>query len=213
MRFPALCAAVGLILASAPAAAELILCNRTEYVVVAAVGQTGATTRSSEGWWVIYPGACQTPIGRPLPPTGLYLYAYALRAGPGGGREVWAGGEPFCTADDRFQFTGRPPCQPGSVQRGFRVLDHNGAASWTFDLTGPTHWPTLDQARIAGIQRLLGLAGYNPGPVDGFLGDQTLTALTAFQRAHGLGYEVRLTPALMAALNDAAPTPGPPPDP
>ncbi|MCB9958636.1 MAG: DUF1036 domain-containing protein [Rhodospirillaceae bacterium] len=211
MRLSVLCAAAGLLLASAPAAAELVLCNRTEFVVVAAVGQTGATTRSSQGWWVIDPGACQTPIGQPLPPDGLFIYAYALRAGPGGGREVWAGPEPFCTADDRYQFTGRPPCQPGAIQRGFRALDHNGAASWTFDLTGPHPWATLDQARNAGIQRLLGLAGYDPGPVDGFLGDQTLAALIAFQRSQGLGSEVRLTPALMAALNAAAPQPQGPP--
>ena len=156
---------------------------------------------------MIHPGFCQTPIGRPLPSQGLHLYVYAVRTRVGGGREVWSGPVPFCVTDDRFQISGGPPCAGGAQPVGFASLDHRGASTWTFDLTGPNRWATLDQARIAGIQRLLSLAGYDPGPIDGYLGGRTLEALRRFQRAIGLGRDVRLTPLLMDALNEAAPSP------
>jgi peptidoglycan hydrolase-like protein with peptidoglycan-binding domain len=39
---------------------------------------------------------------------------------------------------------------------------------------------------VTTLQELLAAAGYDPGPVDGLFGEQTRTAVEAFQRANGL---------------------------
>ena len=205
MRFLMFVVAAALAAASGSARAELRLCNQTEYVVVAAVGQARGAVAVSEGWWVLYPGSCQIPIGRPLEPTGLHLHAYALRPDPGGGRQIWGGSVPFCVADDRFRFMDGPPCPNTAFPLGFTPLNTGGARSWTFDLTGPGGWSNLDEARIAGVQRLLNLSGYDAGTVDGLAGPNTLRAIRAFQRSAGLGGQVRLNAALLQALNQAAP--------
>lgn len=61
-------------------------------------------------------------------------------------------------------------------------------------------------------QRLLAL-GYNPGPVDGVVGPQTLDAIVRFQQARGLPVDARVTPELAQLLRSitvVAPTPIPP---
>ena len=47
--------------------------------------------------------------------------------------------------------------------------------------TKEAHRAGLDQ-----VQKALRQKGYDPGPVDGFMGPQTVTAVKAFQREHGL---------------------------
>jgi hypothetical protein len=39
---------------------------------------------------------------------------------------------------------------------------------------------------IGKLQGALSKAGYNPGPIDGVIGDSTMSAVNAFQRANGL---------------------------
>lgn len=39
---------------------------------------------------------------------------------------------------------------------------------------------------IEAIQKTLKKEGYRPGPVDGFLGEKTIDALVAYQKAYGL---------------------------
>ena len=43
-----------------------------------------------------------------------------------------------------------------------------------------------ESARVREIQRALQLAGFNPGPIDGHLGQRTRVAVRDFQRAQGL---------------------------
>jgi len=39
---------------------------------------------------------------------------------------------------------------------------------------------------VQDVQRALASAGYNPGPIDGVMGRQTMTAVERFQRSKGL---------------------------
>lgn len=44
----------------------------------------------------------------------------------------------------------------------------------------------MDQEQIRQVQRQLREAGFDPGPIDGIIGEQTKSAVREFQRAHGL---------------------------
>ncbi len=55
-------------------------------------------------------------------------------------------------------------------------------------------------ARIMEIQRALQSAGFNPGPIDGGLGSQTISAVNAFQRSKGLPVDKYLNVQTVNAL-------------
>lgn len=55
----------------------------------------------------------------------------------------------------------------------------------------------------AEIQRALAQAGFNPGPIDGFLGNQTKNAIKAFQSANGLSPDGIVGPKTKAVLFNA----------
>jgi len=75
--------------------------------------------------------------------------------------------------------------QPSALSRPPRHKTHG---------TGPT------QAAICWVQRQLGVAGYDPGPVDCRWGTKTTTALTRFQSDAGLSSTGTLDPATTRAL-------------
>jgi hypothetical protein len=58
--------------------------------------------------------------------------------------------------------------------------------------------------KIRALQIHLRASGYDPGPADGVLGPQTLIAIRAFQRDHGLTPDGRISADLLALV----PTPG-----
>jgi uncharacterized membrane protein len=66
-----------------------------------------------------------------------------------------------------------------------------------------------EQARLAGIQRLLGVAGYDVSPIDGVDGPKTQGALTAFLKSRNLPADFAQNPKLFDALLDAAQAPSP----
>jgi localization factor PodJL len=67
----------------------------------------------------------------------------------------------------------------------------------------------LSRGAISEIQRLLGAAGYDTGPADGFPGDQTVAAITRYQQDVGLPPDGTPSLALLNRLRAAAA--GPPP--
>jgi peptidoglycan hydrolase-like protein with peptidoglycan-binding domain len=64
---------------------------------------------------------------------------------------------------------------------------------------------TAGSARVKEIQRRLGCAGYQPGPVDGRFGAATLTAVRAFQRARGLAVDGIVGSRTIRSLRAACP--------
>lgn len=58
----------------------------------------------------------------------------------------------------------------------------------------------MTSGKISQIQRALQSAGYNPGPIDGSIGADTMTAVNAFQRAKGLPVDKYLNMATVRAL-------------
>lgn len=57
---------------------------------------------------------------------------------------------------------------------------------------------------VADIQRALSARGYNPGPIDGFMGDKTRAAVRSFQRDHGLLADGIVGPDTRGALAAAS---------
>jgi uncharacterized membrane protein len=63
------------------------------------------------------------------------------------------------------------------------------------------------QARLAGIQRLLVIAGYDASPIDGVEGAKTQAAVAAFLKDHKLAAEAAAQPDFFATLLEAARNP------
>ncbi len=63
------------------------------------------------------------------------------------------------------------------------------------------------QARLAGIQRLLVIAGYDANPIDGVQGAKTQNALTKFLKDRKLPADAAAGPDFFATLLDAARNP------
>ncbi|HTF02117.1 MAG TPA: DUF1036 domain-containing protein, partial [Bradyrhizobium sp.] len=64
-----------------------------------------------------------------------------------------------------------------------------------------------EQARLAGIQRLLVVAGYDAAPIDGVDGPKTQAALAAFLRNRGLTPDTVQAPNFFATMIEAVQSP------
>ncbi len=69
--------------------------------------------------------------------------------------------------------------------------------------------PIVSRGIVGEIQRLLAAGGYDPGPADGLLGEQTIAAIKRYQQASGLPADGGPSIALLSRLRAAAA--GPPP--
>ena len=58
----------------------------------------------------------------------------------------------------------------------------------------------MTEAKVSDIQRALAQTGFNPGPIDGIIGEQTMAAVNAFQKAHNLTVAKHLTLDTLLAL-------------
>lgn len=77
-----------------------------------------------------------------------------------------------------------------------KVLVSEGGMEWRSILCDTN----ITRARIADIQRSLVKAGYNPGPIDGVIGSQTMEAVNKFQKAKNLPVDQYLNVATVKAL-------------
>jgi uncharacterized membrane protein len=165
---------------ASPASAALKLCNQTSYVLYAATGAASDITTSTQGWTRVVPGDCRDLLKTPLASTRYYLYARSSQAHTGEPR-AWGGQFPLCVKDTDFALT--TPLSATSCMDGeaftlpFSAIDTHGMASWTATLTETTAIASLDDARRAGINRLLGDLGYTFRDDDG-----RDTALAKFRR-------------------------------
>jgi uncharacterized membrane protein len=191
--------------AAAPASASLKLCNRTSYILYAAVGAAAKSDIVTHGWTWLAPGACETAIATPLKAPAYYVYARSSRSHSGPSR-AWGGNARLCVGHGDFTFTAPAfsRCtQDGSFDVPFSEIATQHKSDFTETLTGKPELATLDQARIAGIQRLLSDAGYKLAAIDGNDDKPTETALAAFRRKARLSRKAN-DEALFKALEKAA---------
>lgn len=157
------------------------LCNQTSFVLEAATGRPEGASAVVEGWTRLRPGECRVAIQGPLKPGIYFVFARSSKAHRGGQR-IWNGDIPLCV-DPNGSFAVENPSScaaMGLEQRGFQAVRiDKRSSSMTFKETD-LYNKGGQSAQNAGIQRLLDDAGISADVVDGYLGRESRTAITAF---------------------------------
>ena len=191
------------------ASADLRLCNRTSYILDLALGLEDKGTAASRGWFRIEPGQCRGVMQGAIEAEHLYVHARAL-ALYGSSPPAQAAHADLCVADGNFVIAGARSCV---ARKGQRLVDFTAIApsqteqGLTANIAEQADYSD-DQARLAGIQRLLVAAGYDANPIDGVPGKKTDAAIAGFLKDRGLAAEAATQPgffdALVAAVQQSA---------
>lgn len=199
---PAL-ALAGALVSASPARADLRTCNSTSYVFDLALGLETKDTAATRGWFRIDPGQCRTVLSGAIEASRIYVHVRPHPVYPDAPLSLARHAE-LCVAQGHFVVAGARKCpsagqfmapftevKPGEAEDGqvVRIAEEAGYAE--------------DQARLAGIQRLLVVAGYDAEPIDGIEGRKTDAALARFLRDGGLESDLE-APALFEALLKSA---------
>ncbi len=173
-----------------PARADLQLCNKTSYVLDLALGIADKGATATRGWFRVDPGQCRSVVQGTLEAEQVYLHARAL-AVYGSAPLPQNGHAELCVADDNFIIAGAKSCRVTSGQRLVRFVAVKPSAGDQGQVAhiGEEADYSPEQARLAGMQRLLVLAGYDANPIDGLEGRKTEAALAQFLKDAQLGAE------------------------
>jgi uncharacterized membrane protein len=199
--------AMTLLACSAPALADLKICNRMSYVVEAAIGIDDKAATATRGWFRIDPAACRVVVQGTLTADRILLHARAL--GLYGASPIpQSGNDTLCIAPDNFVIAAARQCRAGQTPAPFTQITPTQAddGNLVAYLAEDSEYDD-DQARLAGIQRLLVIAGYDAAPIDGVDGPKTQAALAAFLKGHGLSPDVAQAPNFFSLMIDAVQQP------
>ena len=165
-------------LAASAAHAELTLCNRTSYRVETAIGLEKRANVATRGWFRIDPGACRKVVDGALDADMVYVHA---RTPPvyGSAPMPQAGHAELCIRDGDFEIANARGCPVAQQARFTAAQPSDTPQGPTVNLAEEADYDDA-QARLAGIQRLLTIAGYEANPIDGVAGAKTQGALTKF---------------------------------
>jgi uncharacterized membrane protein len=118
---------------SAPAHADLKICNLTTSKIGVAVGYQDPNGWATEGWWNLTAQTCETLLRGAVP--SRFVYVHAVDYDRGG---EWAGKNIMCTQDKSFAIRGVENCEGrGHHRTGFFEIDTGEARDWTIRLTDP----------------------------------------------------------------------------
>jgi uncharacterized membrane protein len=205
MRAPAAAATALVMLAAVPAHAELTLCNRTSYQMEAAFGLEKRANVSTRGWFRIDPGQCKQVLEGALDADMIYVHS-RTPAVYGTAPLPQNGNADFCIRDSKFEINDARGC-PVSQQAHFSAARPSDSPKGpVVNLAEEADYDD-SQARLAGIQRLLVIAGYDANPIDGVQGTKTQSALTKFLNDRKLPADTASSPEFFNTLLDAARNP------
>ena len=197
-------AAVSFLLSSEPAFADLKLCNRMSYVVEAAIG---IDDNAACGGIDTKPAACRIVVQGTLNADRILLNARALPV-YGASPIPQNGSDTLCVAPGNFVIAAARQCRSGQTPAQFTQVTPSQGDDGnlvTYLAEGSEYHD--DQARLAGIQRLLVIAGYDAAPIDGVDGPKTQAALAAFLRSRGLTQDVVQSQNFFTTMIDAVQSP------
>ena len=200
----ALCATAITIALTAAARADLQFCNKTSYVLDLALALEQGGAAATRGWFRVEPGGCKTVLPGTLEAEKVYLHARALPA-YGASPLPQMGHADFCVADTNFIIAAAKACTSRSGQRLVRFSQINPSQSGDTLTAYLGEEADYDggQARLAGVQRLLVIAGYDANPIDGLEGKKTSAALDAFLKDRKLPADAATGATIFEALLDA----------
>ena len=179
------------------------------YVVDAALGidQKGAT--ATRGWFRIDPAQCRTVAPGPIAADRLLLHARALPL-YGVSPVAQNATDTLCVTTANFVIAAARDCRANQTPAPFSEVkpssDDSGNA--LVYLNESSDYDD-EQARLAGIQRLLTIAGYDAAPIDGVDGPKTQAALSAFLASRNLTAEAVQAANFFETLLAAAQAPSP----
>ena len=179
--FNATCLAAVLMACAAPSArAELTLCNRTSYRMEAALGLEKRPNVATRGWFRLDPGQCRQVIDGPLDADMVYVHTrtpslYGSPPRPQNGEAA------FCIRESDFELADARDCPLSQQARFSPARPSETPKGPAINLAEEADYDD-EQARLAGIQRLLMIAGYDATPIDGIDGARTQAALAKFLR-------------------------------
>ncbi|HET9904278.1 MAG TPA: DUF1036 domain-containing protein [Xanthobacteraceae bacterium] len=187
------------------ARADLQLCNRTSYVLDLALGLETSDTTATRGWFRVDPGGCKVVLQGSLEAGRLYLHArpHAVYREP---PLPLAQHARLCVAESDFIIAGAKRCPSrGQYLADFTAVNPSqGEGGLLTASVGERAGYDAAQARLAAVQRLLSLLGYDAQPVDGLEGRKTEAALAQFLRERKLGPEAAAAPSFFDTLLAAA---------
>src|SRR6478672_6693641 len=199
----ALLAAVAVLSMTAPARADLQLCNKTSYVLDLALALEEKDAAATRGWFRVDPGACKGVLQGAITADKVYVHARALAAyGPSPLPQ--AGHADFCIAEGNFVIAAAKSCQTRTGQRlaRFSQIKPSETEQGLTAYLGEEAEYDPSQARLAGIQRLLVVAGYDANPIDGLEGKKTAAALDQFLKDRRLPADAANAPAFFQVMLD-----------
>jgi uncharacterized membrane protein len=198
---------VSFLASSAPAFADLKLCNRMSYVVEAAIGIDDKAATATRGWFRIDPAACRVVAQGTLSADRILLNARVL--GVYGASPIpQNGNDALCVASDDFVIAAARQCRAGQTPAPFTQVTptQSDDGNLAVYLAEDSEYDD-DQARLAGIQRLLVIAGYDAAPIDGVDGPKTQAALAAFLRSRGFASDIVQSPNFFTTMIEAVQSP------
>lgn len=187
------------------AEARLEVCNKTDLVLMVAVGYDTSDQRTaSEGWWRVYPGYCEVPVDVALLEGQYYLHAESNpRSTMPNDSFTWGDETSLCVKQSDFRIPDSKQCAGEGVSINFNSLEKNWRNSNAVDIYHSKRKYKDDfAARVAGIQRLLSILGFDVGTVDGVVGKKTVAALNQVAPQKQIfGFDFRTVyPALEALI-------------
>lgn len=188
---------------ASPAFADLQLCNRTSFVAEAALGIETQNVHATRGWFRVEPGQCRIILRGKIEADHTYLHARTL-AVYGVVKPLTQAQIELCTGERDFLIAGAQRCtKPNERLVPFAEVRARDVENIpTVQFAEPNDY-SADQARLAAIQRLLALAGYEVQPIDGISGPRTDAALALFARERGLSPDTSSSSAFFDVLIDA----------
>lgn len=118
---------------SAPARADLKLCNTTPSRIGVAIGYQDTKGFTTEGWWTIASQSCETLLKGKL--ARRFYYIHAVDYDRGG---EWSGDNFMCIDEKSFIIRDEGECKARGFKRsGFYEVDTGDQRHWTVRLADP----------------------------------------------------------------------------
>ncbi|MET0709664.1 MAG: DUF1036 domain-containing protein [Tardiphaga sp.] len=206
-RASLLAAALLLLAFSGTARADLKLCNRMSYVIEASVGIDDSSGITTRGWFRIDPAQCRVVAQGTLTADRILLHARALGVyGPSPVPQ--GGGDTLCIMPENFVIPSARQCRAGQSQAAFTAVKPSTGddGSLIAYLAEDSEYDD-EQAKLAAIQRLLVIAGYDAAPIDGVDGPKTQGALASFLKSRGLAGDIVKAPNFFETMVNAVQAP------